>query len=50
MWYGKLDIAIDDEDYPANKELYDKYIDTIANKEDVEKYGYFWAIFKAGFR
>ena len=49
MWYGKLDIAIDDEDYPANKDLYDKYIDTIANKEDVEKYGYFWAVFKAGF-
>lgn len=47
MRYGKLDIAIDDEDYPAHKELFDKYIDKIANKEYVNRKGMFWAIMEA---
>lgn len=47
MRYDKLDIAINDDDYPAYKDLYEKYIDKIANKDYVESQGMFWAIFEA---
>lgn len=50
MWYEKLDIAIDDEDYPANKDLYDKYIGQVVNSEEIEKHGYFWVVFEAGIK
>jgi len=47
MRYVKLDLALNDEDYPAYKELWDKYIDGIANRADVEEMGYFWPVTEA---
>lgn len=47
MRYVKLDLAINDEDYPAYYELWNKYIDKIANREVVESAGYFWPVTEA---
>ena len=47
MQYVKLNIAVNDEDYPLAKELYDNHINEIANKADVEAKGYFWAVAEA---
>lgn len=44
--WERLKLAIDSnhEDDKEEKEVYDKYIDQIVNREEVEKYGYFWAV------
>jgi len=49
MVYEKVFLAIDseEEDYKENKKKFDKYIDRIANKEEVVKDGYFWGVLKA---
>lgn len=47
MWYVKIVMAIDDEDYGAEKEAWDKYYPMIANKEVADKKGYFWAVTEA---
>jgi len=47
MQYVKLNIAVNDEDYPLAKELYDTHINEIANKSEVESRGYFWAVAEA---
>ena len=49
MQYVKIDLAVnsDEEEYKANRETYDKYINEIGNKEEVEKQGYFWAVSEA---
>lgn len=47
MRYVKLDLAINDEDYPAYHELWKKYIDKIANRSTVEDAGYFWPVTEA---
>lgn len=47
MQYVSMDLAINDEDYPAYHELWNKYIDKIANQDEVKEAGYFWPIFEA---
>lgn len=47
MRYVKMLTCIDDEDYPVQKENWDKYIDEVANKDDAEEYGIFWAVLEA---
>jgi hypothetical protein len=43
----KLAINSDDEDYKEEKEVYDKHIDSILNKDEVERKGHFWAVYEA---
>ena len=49
MRYVKLDLAMDsDSKYDKEeKEVWDKYIDEIVNKEQAEAQGYFWAVREA---
>jgi hypothetical protein len=49
MYYVKIKFAMNssDEDDKQLKAEYDKHIDKIANKEEVEKDGYFWAVYEA---
>ncbi len=49
MRYVKLALAInsEDEDYVEEKEVWDKYYEVIANKEEVKKINYFWAVTEA---
>lgn len=49
MQYVKIELAINDVNpqYKAEKAIWDKYIDQIANKEDAEAQGFFWAILEA---
>lgn len=47
MRYVTIDLALNDEDYPAYKALWDKYIDKIANRSEVEEAGYFWPVTQA---
>jgi len=49
MQYVKIDLAINsgDEDNIEEKAVWEKYIQQIANKEDVIEQGYFWAVTEA---
>jgi hypothetical protein len=49
MRYIKLDLAINSEEkyYKEEKEIWDKYIDEVANRDEAEKQGYFWAVTEA---
>ena len=49
MRYIKIKLAInsDDEDYASEKEVWDKYYPIIANKDEADKYNYFWAVTEA---
>jgi hypothetical protein len=47
MRYIKMVTCINDEDYPVQKENWDKYIEMVANKQDAIDAGYFWAILEA---
>lgn len=49
MRYVKIDLAVNSEDkwYIEEKEIWDKYIEDIANKEDAIEQGYFWAVTEA---
>lgn len=47
MRYVTIDLAINDDEYPAYKALWDKYAGEIANKDEVEEAGYFWAVTQA---
>lgn len=47
MQYMKMLTCIDDEDYPVQKENWDKYIEMVANREEAEESGYFWAVLEA---
>lgn len=44
--YIQIDLAINSEAEwnKEEKEIWDKYYPSIANKEDVDQYGYFWAV------
>ena len=48
MAWKDLGLAINSEEKWAReeKEIWDKYIDQIVNKEEVEEAGYFWAVFE----
>jgi len=47
MRYVKYKLAINSTLYPEEKEVYDKHIEEIANKADVEANGWFWAVYEA---
>jgi hypothetical protein len=47
MYYVKLILAINDEDYGAEYEAWEKYYPEIANKERADELGLFWAIREA---
>lgn len=47
MQYVKLLTCIDDDDYPVQKENWDKYIEMVANREEAEADGFFWAVLEA---
>lgn len=49
MQYVKMKLALNSEssDWKENKDLYDERIDLVANKDEVEKFGYFWAVDEA---
>lgn len=49
MRYMKLELAINSTDnyFREEKEIWDKYIDDVANKEKAEEQGYFWAVTEA---
>lgn len=47
MHYVKLQMAINDKSYPAEYKAWNDYIDQVANREDAEKQGFFWAVTEA---
>lgn len=49
MRYVKIDLAVNSEedDFKAEKAIFDKHINSIANKEVAESAGYFWAVGEA---
>lgn len=47
MRYVKLEMCINDTRYEKEKAAWDKYITVVANKEDAEAQGYFWAVTEA---
>ena len=47
MRYMKLLLAVNDEDYGAEFEAWEKYISKVANKEAAEDNGYFWVVKEA---
>ena len=47
MQYIKIELAADDPDYPEEYKLYTEILPKIANFEEVEKIGYFWAVREA---
>jgi len=47
MRYISLKLAVNDDRYEAEKATWDKYIDMVANKEEAEEQGYFWAVTEA---
>lgn len=47
MRYMKLLLAVNDEDYGAEFEAWEKYISKVANKESAEDNGYFWVVKEA---
>lgn len=49
MRYVSIELAINtgEKDYKKYKETYDKYIDLIANKDEVEEEGVYWAVTEA---
>ena len=47
MRYVKLVMCVNDSDYGAEFEAWEKYIDQVTNKETAEENGYFWAVTEA---
>jgi len=47
MRYVKIKMAINDEDYEVEKNLWDANIDKVINKADAEKSGYMWLVYEA---
>lgn len=47
MYYVKMDIAINDDDYPNEYEAWEKYYPEIANKDEADELGYFWYVLEA---
>lgn len=47
MRYVKIALATSDERYPEELTIWNKYFDQIANKEEAEQIGYFWAVTEA---
>lgn len=47
MYYVKLVLCVNDEQYGAEKEAWDKYYSAVANKQAIEDNGYFYAVLEA---
>lgn len=47
MRYVKIDLAINDKEFPDEYKAWNKYIDQVANRTDVEEQGYFWPVLEA---
>jgi len=47
MRYSKLELAVNSIDYPKEKVIWDKHIDSIVNRKDAENLGHFWAVYEA---
>ena len=47
MQYVKMCACINDKDYPQQYTNWNKYFPMVANKEDAEQNGYFWAVTEA---
>jgi hypothetical protein len=49
MRYTKVELAVNSDSkwYTEEKEVWDKYLDEIANKEEAIERGYFWAVHEA---
>lgn len=47
MRYVKLYLAINDKGYSAEYDAWNKYFPEVANKDEVEEQGYFWAVTEA---
>jgi hypothetical protein len=47
MRYLKMIVCIDDQDYPVQQENWDKYRPMVANGDEADKEGMFWAILEA---
>ena len=49
MRYVNLEMAVNSEEkyYAEEKAIWDKYISEVANKEEAEQRGYFWAVTEA---
>lgn len=47
MRYIKIELAVNDERYDKEKAVWDKYIGIVANREDAEAQGNFWAVTEA---
>lgn len=47
MRYVKIELAINDKDYPTEKAFYDKYITEIINRKEAEDSQYFWVVTEA---
>ena len=47
MQYINIEMAVNDERYPAEKAIWDKWIEEVANKDEAERVGYFWAVTEA---
>ncbi len=50
MQYVKIVTCINDDDYPVQKENWDKYFPMVANAKDAEEAGFFWAVLEAKVR
>ena len=47
MQYVKIFLAVKDPDYPYEFEIWERYIDSIVNREKAEELGYFYAVTEA---
>lgn len=47
MQYVSLALAINDKDYKEENAVWNKYIDKIINRKEVEENGYYWAVTEA---
>lgn len=47
MYYDRIDLALNDEEWPAHKELWDKHIGYVANRKTMEDAGWAWLVFTA---
>lgn len=47
MYYVKIVTCINDDDYPVQKENWDKYFPMVINADDADEAGFFWAVLEA---
>lgn len=47
MRYVKVELAVNDERYPEEFKIWNKYIDQVVNRKDAESVGYFYPVLEA---